>query len=520
MNGLRDRVRRGWDFGRRLVRGLLADSSEGSIAQRAVRGSFWLGASGGIGRLLQALQTVILTRLLIPADFGLMRLAVDGIAFAAVFSHFGVNTALVQRKELDEPYLQTAWTMDLFRYLLMFGAAMLLAGPLSRLVLSRAEGDAAHRAGQLAAVIRLVSLKFVFMGFSNNTGINMLYRELNFRRKQTYEICLSVVGVAFTVGLAFWLRSVWALAWGQVLYGFGEFVGSYIVHPFRPKFRFHWDEARELFSFGKHIFLSGMLGFLRGSLGTLLLGYLLGATAVGYYSLGRSLVLLPVGAILPAITGVLYPAFSRLQQDKAALRRGLLRVLGLGTLVVGPMLVGIAVTAGPLVRVAYGPDYLPAATVAILFCAIRYFSFVGGPMGSLLTARGKPGLNNIAIFADMVVLLSTVFPLIERFGLPGMVLAVLFGRAAEALVRLALVRRELELSLMRSAGAVARPLGASLLMGAGVLWTRHLVSVEGPAVLLILVPTGVVLYALFSLTLDRAGWREAVRMLKSSAASA
>ncbi|MFO7957706.1 MAG: hypothetical protein R6X33_11480, partial [Candidatus Brocadiia bacterium] len=177
----------------------------------------------------------------------------------------------------------------------------------------------------------------------------------------------------------------------------------------------------------------------------------------------------------------------------------------------------IAVTAGPLVRLLYGPDYMPAATVAVLFCGIKYTTFIAHPLAKLILARGKPALNNIPLMAQILAFVAAVFPLTARFGLPGMVIAVGMGWLLELATALYLTHREIAGTPASLVAAVARPAVASLLMGAGVVLLERLLAIEGSAALLALVPGGVVLYLLFSIAFNRPGWKDATRLVVRSA---
>lgn len=498
------------DSGRKakaLGRGLW--SEEGSIAQKSARGGVWVLAGTGTGRVLHVLQTAILARLLVPEDFGLMRLAMVAAAATGTLANFGIGPALVQRKDASRRALDTAWVMDAARNLILFGLMHLIAGPAAAFY-----GEPA-----LDGLLRLVSLKFVFMAFSNNSGMASLHRDMRFRRQQTYEAILKTTATLGTVALAFWLRSVWALAWAQVYFGAAELVGSYIVHPFRPRFRFHWREARELFAYGKHFFVGGILNFLRTSLDSILLGKLLGMEALGFYTLAHSLVVMPTGLLSAAFGRVLFPAFSRLQAKKAALRRAFVRSLGMVAFGLAPMLAGIAATAVPLVRVLYGEPYAPVAPIAVAFCAIKFVRFIEGPMGSLLDSVGKPQLSNLAHVAQLSVFVPLLYALAGRHGVIGVMLALSGATLVECLVRGGFAIREAGVSLGELAVAVGRPMAMALAMGAGVWALGTLLPPVAPLMLAVMVPAGALLYFGLMMLLNRQGVGEVVGLARAAASA-
>jgi len=501
---LPDRLKDGLTLAKRLLRALWRE--EGSIVQRTVRGGIWLFTTSGSVQLLQMVQTAILARLLVAADFGVMQLVLVAVSAAIAFSHLGVSDALVQRKEVSERLLQTAWTMDLARCVVMFIFIQLLAWPAA----------AFYEEPQLEPLLRLVSVKYIFLGLSNNAGLAMLRRDMKFRRKQLYEVCVNVGGAVVTVALAFHLRSVWALVWGQVFFGAGELVGSYVVHPFRPRFRFHMHEARSLFAFGKHLFAGGILGFARGSAAKVLIGRLLSREELGYYSLAYSLVVKPISVFAPVFGTVLYPAFSRLQMKVQVLQRAFARAIAFGCLLLCPALAGIAVTATLVVRVVYGPRYMPVAPLAMAFCLVPLLAFYQEVSAQLLMARGKPWLNNLNTLLNLVLYLPMIFILTTRYGTMGAVIAAGAIRFSESLVVTFFLRRELSLPVLSVARAALRPLLASILMGVGVLLLGEALPFSAVASLAVLVPAGVVLYTACTAALNRAGWGDAMRLVKGA----
>jgi O-antigen/teichoic acid export membrane protein len=504
-------------------------SEEGSVGQKSMRGGAWvMGGVGGV-HVLHVLQTAVVARLLAPKDFGVMRMALVAVAFSVMLSNWGIPAALVQRKTVTDRTLNTAWVMDIVRSLGMFALLFAAAGPIA----------AYYEQPILKPLCRLISVKFAIAGF-RNIGIIMLNRELRFRKLETYELCLNLCGVVATIGLAFWLRSVWALAWGQIFYAVGELVGSYIVHPYRPRFRFYWDEAKSLFRFGVHLLVGGILGFARGHLDVLILGKLLPADLIGYYAIAHSLVIIPIRMSNMLFFKVLFPAFSRLQHNLEAMKRGFLRALSVTCLLLFPVLTGIFVTAEPVVRVMYSERYLPVAGLAMGFCVARCFGIFGGLPGAVFLAKGRPALGNVvrvfnlAVFAPLVWLLANaqgvriILPaaLLARLpaglidaipgGATGAILALGISNFGQMLLSKALLRREIGLRTGEVVQAVGWTLICSLLMGSAVWLLGEAIPWRGLNALLVLVPTGVVLYPLLLYILNRPAWSYAISITRKA----
>ena len=193
-------------------------------------------------------------------------------------------------------------------------------------------------------ILRIIAISFLFYGFGN-VGLILYSKELNFKKKIAYDQLGAILSIIITVALAFWLRNVFALVLGHIA---GAIVGvsfSYRAHPFRPKFRFKVDIAKELFRFGKHIFFMGIAMFVITQGDDALVGKLLGMSALGFYLLAYKLSNLPVTSITHVVSSISFPAYSKVQDDVIRLERGYLKIaywINTSILIIGGLLIAYA----------------------------------------------------------------------------------------------------------------------------------------------------------------------------------
>ena len=214
--------------------------TEGTLAQKAVQGGFWVFLSFSFGKVLNFIRIIILARLLLPSDFGLMGLAMLSIGAIEVFTTTGIIQALIQRKECDEEVLNTGWVISILRGFLLFLILFFGAPYIARFFDN----------SLLTSILRIISITFLFSGFSN-IGLILLPRELDFKRKTYFNLATSLLTTIVIITLAFILRTVWALVIGLVIGSVIGLIASYFIHPFRPKIRFNLQISKELLGFGK-----------------------------------------------------------------------------------------------------------------------------------------------------------------------------------------------------------------------------------------------------------------------------
>jgi O-antigen/teichoic acid export membrane protein len=329
-----------------------------TLTARAASGLRW--SSLGYAALMVAniVYTVTISRLLDPAAFGLMALAQIVWLFAHVFARMGLASALVQKPELSRDDVRAASTAGVAVGVACLVVVWVLAPLFSGI----------FRAPALTPVLRTLGVTFLFEGLGM-VGIGLLRRQLRFRVLSTITVATYVLGyLVVAIGLALLGAGVWSLVIGALVSSSSQTVWQYALlrHPVRPVLR--WKPYQEVCGYGIRLSGAHLLDYVGSSLDTFTVGRFASTAVVGQYSRGYYLAFQPFHSYLTqALTLVLFPHLSRIQQDKARLRRAYLSVLMLGGVVVFPVCAGVAVAASELVRVVLGPQWGLAATVVPWF---------------------------------------------------------------------------------------------------------------------------------------------------------
>jgi len=379
-----------------------------NIAGKSVRGAFWVFGSFGFGKVLGFIQTIILVRMLEPTDFGLMAIAGFATALMNVFTQTGINVALIHRQENVDRAADAAWVISLLRGLVLFIAIFLCAGLAARF----------FENPEVRPILRLVSISFL-VGGTGSMGSVLIRKEMNFKRRAVFFQMADVLSIATTVGLAFILRSVWALAWGRLATSVFTVTASYLMHPWRPRLRVDWRLAAELFKYGKHVLAAGVIIFFLTQGDDAFVGKMLGASALGFYTLAYGLSNLPATCISHVISQVTFPAYSKIQNDRKRLSEAYRTVLSLVSLAAFPIAAGIAFLGNDIVRVVYGPKWLPMVPSMQVLCLFGLFRCFGGTMGQIFYAVGRPQVLSKLAAAQLVILCAVIYPLTSALGILG-----------------------------------------------------------------------------------------------------
>ena len=352
-----------------------------NLTARVLRTSALTVAGFGFSQGMRLLSNLLLTRLLFPEAFGLMALVTVLMTGLNMFSDVGISQAISQSKRGDDrDFLNTAFTIQIFRGVLLFGMGCLLAYP------------AAHFYGEdiLVAMMMVASAQFLISGFMP-TRLETAKRHLLVGRVTLLDAVSQILGLIAMLALAVWTKSVWALIFGTL---FGVAARVIIFSLFLPgeRNRLCWEHKaiHELIHFGKWIFLSTAFGFIVSQGDRLVLGKFLPLDVFGVYVIGFFLGSFPamlgsvvIGMLLIPVYRERPPAESR--ENFIKLRK--LRVMATSGLFV---LIGLFALGGPwLVEFLYDDRYLSAGAIVVLIGCASFPVVIGMTYDAAALAAGN-----------------------------------------------------------------------------------------------------------------------------------
>ncbi|MGH1363394.1 MAG: lipopolysaccharide biosynthesis protein [Calditrichia bacterium] len=391
------------------LKDMLLRNQEHSLKLQSIRAAVWTGLGKGGGSFLRLVSSLILTRLLFPEVFGLMATASVILAMVQLFSDTGIRTAIIQNPRGDEPaYLNTSFIISILRSLLLFFVVAMLIDPLSVF----------YNQPELKPLLLFMAFSILLDGIKN-PALPLVIKRLEADKQVSYELGTQFLGFMTTILFAFTLRSVWALAWGAVLTSFYRFIFSYVVERYKPRLAWDRDAGKELFHFGKFIFLNTLITWATMNMDRLILGKYLGMETLGYYNIGLNIGLLIEVLIVQIFAQSLFPAISKVAGDKERVIRIFRRSNSLLLTVATPVLVTQALFATTLVDILYDPRYATAA-VALMWIAFRGVPrTIGIIQGGTFVAVGKPAYETIAMAGGLIMLLVLLPHAASKWGLFG-----------------------------------------------------------------------------------------------------
>ncbi len=365
-----------------------------TLTKRIFSGYIWTIFGQWIMRLSGLVSTLILVRILTPADFGLIPLAMLVIGFFDLITGIGVERYILLQDNLDDHLLNSSWTANFILKGLMVIAIYALSGHAANYF-----GDA-----RLEDVLKFVCITQILPAFKN-VGMVKFIKAGNFKPVTFLGIISRLFGIVTTLYFAYSLRNYWCMVYGSFVSELVGLVGSYFISNYRPKldFKFH----RHLFEFSYKLMFRGVTGYTRSKLDIFLVGHY-GTTAVGKYSVAQEFALLPLSEIISPAAVPFFSGVIQYKNDKTVFYDKVFKYLSLVYLFVIPAICGIFITAEQIADIVLGGKWVGVDNT-IRWLAVLMLPFsLQGVLDILYDSFGKSGTNT---FVDIlgIILIGFMF---------------------------------------------------------------------------------------------------------------
>ncbi len=341
-------------------------------------GARWTAASQAGKQIIQFIVSVVLARLLAPEDFGLMAMALVVISFIDIFRDLGTTASIVQRKELSAELLSSLFFLNVI-FGLLTGGIVMLAAPVVAWLYNNAA---------LAPILRVLGLTFVISSFGLAKKA-LLQRNMFFDGLAQVELLAAVVNGGVAIVLAGLGWKVWALVAGALVSSIVSTLLFWLAVPWRPLWRFQWSNIKEVFQFSLNLTGAQIFNYFIFNADQLIIGRFLGAASLGLYALAQRILMTPVLFITQVLIRVLFPAFSRIQDDDIQIRQQYLRACGGIAMVSFPLVAVMCILARPLILVVFSAKWSGTIPLIMILAPIGVFQSIATTVGVIYMVKGR-----------------------------------------------------------------------------------------------------------------------------------
>jgi PST family polysaccharide transporter len=370
------------------------DAAQHSMTGAVLTGFKWKAINMIVSEGTRVGVAVVLARLLVPRDWGLAGMAFIFAGFVTLFSDVALGGALVQRRDIDERDRSTVFWASLAVSLVVMAVAVSLSGLVADFF-----GEPKVR-----NLIIVLSFSFPLAALST-TQTALLTRALAYRSLELREIAGVLCGAVAALALAFGGFGAYAIVANSLTATAVSTALLWRFSSWRPRATFSRKSLGGLGSFGLKLFGIRLLNYGNLNADNMLIGRFAGARALGIYSLAYNVMFTPVNRIAVPISGVVYPALVRMQNDLVRMRAAWLRSKRLSASLLAPTFLTIMVTAPDLVHVVFGAKWKAAVPVIQLLCIAGVAHSLQALNFAVLQATGKVGIE---LRLDLVLSFVTI----------------------------------------------------------------------------------------------------------------
>lgn len=416
-----------------------------------IKGAAWsLATRWGI-RLVGFLNTVVMARLVLPEDYGIVAMAFLVVGLVQSLLDFSAATALIRKDKVSRDEIDSAWTLRCIQGVLMAGV-MVLVTPVASLYFSDTR----------VTTILYVFAACVALSSFSNIGLTLAQKQFNFSLEFRFQLYSKLLSVFVTILAGWWLRDYRALVIGIACGYLGGALLSYWMHPYRP--RWNTTEIRSIWLVTRWLMLANIAGFILRKGDELVAARIGSASDFGLYNVGSDLGQMPTGEVGPAVLKSFLPVLASMNETTADINAAVLKTLRVVATLTLPLGFGLAAVALPATLLILGGAWTGAAPYVAAFAIVGAIYSLGGPVTTLLTLSGYTRGLSAAVWVEFFVFMVCAIVLVPSFELMGLVIARAIGAVVNLFVTFWLGSKRCGLRLIPIFASIARPLLGALMM--------------------------------------------------------
>lgn len=380
-----------------------------SLKKQALSGMMWSSIQTFGNQFINFAVSIILARLLLPAEFGLIGMIGIFMGIGGALIGSGLGASLIRTTDADQRDYSTVFVFNLVGsiiiYAVMFIAAPYIADFFKQPVLTK--------------ITRLYTLSFIISAFTA-VQVTRLHKHLDFKTETKSSLVSTLVSAVVGVSLAYSGFGVMSLVWMGLAGAVVNTAMLWVQSGWRPSLIFDQQKFRYHFGFGSRMMFSGILDILFSNAYTLLIGKFYAPAQLGFYNRADSLKQLPVSTFSGILNKVTYPLFAEIKNDDVRLKSVYKQIMKMVIFIIAPVLVMMAVLAEPLFRFLFTEKWLPAVPYFRILCVAGILYPLHAYNLNILSVKGRSDLF-LRLEIIKKVLLLVVLAGSFSFGIMGLI---------------------------------------------------------------------------------------------------
>lgn len=474
-----------------------------NLKQKTISGMIWssVGKFGTMG--LQFISNLVLARLLMPSDYGVIGMLYVFIAISDIFVSAGFGSALIQKKNPTHIDYTSVFYWNLVAAVIFYWI-LFLCGPAIA---------SFYNMDELCTVLRVQSLSLIIQAFSTVQS-NQLQKKLRFKELSIRNIVATLIGTAVAIVMAFLGYGVWSLVASSLISSFAGVLLLWRMSSWRPTWEFSWQSLKELFSFGGLMAISSFVEAVYSNIQGIIIGKWYSAASLGYYSQAKKLEGVPTSALSQIVNQVSFPVFSALQDDKEKLLIGVRKNIKSITYLNFPLMVLLIVIAKPLIYLLYGAKWEAAIPFFQILCIYSMVYTLNTINTNVIMSLGKSGIYLVVQLTKRVIGILLII-IGAQIGIYGLLWAVTSVGYISLIINMIVNKKLINYGIVEQVKDVGVYYVLSAFIGQFVYFTCNLIDTHQYYIMLMEIAAYVLLYVSVSWLFRFEGLNTYVEILKN-----
>ena len=389
--------------------------SSKSLKKQTVLGMIWTAAERFGSMTMAFVSNLVLARLLLPEDFGVIGMLHIFIAISGAFMIGGFGDAIIQKKDTTHTDYSTVFVWNMVLSIIFYAILFFAAPAIARF----------YNMPILCDVLRVYGLVLILVAFSVVQNA-ILRKQLRFKSLSIRNLVSAFCGLSVGIIMAYWGFGVWSLVGSALVNQLMNAILVWRISSWRPSIVFDKNSFKDLFTFGGMMMLTSLIERIYTNIQGLLIGKWYSANELGYYTQAKKLEEVPTGTLSHIVASVSFPVFSKFQNDKEKLLYGLRRNIKAITYLNFPMCILLLIIAKPLIALLYGAKWEPSVPYFQLLCIGGMIYTMNSLNGSIIKSLGKGTLYFTISIVKRVIGLALMF-LGIKYSVRGLLVAVVLS---------------------------------------------------------------------------------------------
>lgn len=436
-----------------------------TLMEKAIKGATWTGISSITLSILSLIQTLVVSSMLGPKSLGIISILMVVIGFSQMLYDMGLSNAIIQKKDVKIKELSSLFWTNVFIGILIYFIILVIKDFIASF----------YSIPEISVLLSLYSLVFVIIPFGQQYEI-LLKKELRFNTIAKIEVTSNIIGMGIAIVLLILGVGLVSVPIGYLII-FIIKTCSLIINgwkSWRPELMFNFSHLKKYLNFGLFQMGENVVNYFGKNLDFLIIGKVLSTVELGYYTLAYNIVMVPVSKINPIVTKVLFPLFSRIQDNTLQIKKGYLKMIDFVAIVNFPIYLGIIAMAPGFINIFMGQEWVPSLIYFQLLAFLGLIRTLENPIGTVLLAKGKA---NYAFYFNLIKVIIMVPLLIlsaKLFGGVGITISLIFIQLLSFITSLFLLKILIDLTIKDYVHTIKIPIYINIIMflaviGVGVL---------------------------------------------------